>query len=148
MGRRPSQPFLRQQNHTKNPHNQTNKLTTTKDPFIHIHTVYHYVHLIYCIYIFHSHHRTDISSFYRRKMTTWYFLIGTIWNWTSFVYIVENCFLESFLDPFLPLFCPVVQAQSPMFKDYISQVLKNSKTMAAALLSKGYTLVSGNLTSI
>uniref|UniRef100_A0A671XVC2 Serine hydroxymethyltransferase n=1 Tax=Sparus aurata TaxID=8175 RepID=A0A671XVC2_SPAAU len=35
------------------------------------------------------------------------------------------------------------QAQSPMFKDYISQVIKNSKTMAAALLSKGYTLVSG-----
>lgn len=35
-----------------------------------------------------------------------------------------------------------------MFKDYIAQVVKNSKAMAAALLSKGYTLVSGNLTSI
>uniref|UniRef100_H3CNM2 Serine hydroxymethyltransferase n=1 Tax=Tetraodon nigroviridis TaxID=99883 RepID=H3CNM2_TETNG len=35
------------------------------------------------------------------------------------------------------------QAQSPMFKDYIAQVLKNAKAMAAALISKGYTLVSG-----
>ncbi|TMS19546.1 Serine hydroxymethyltransferase, mitochondrial, partial [Larimichthys crocea] len=35
------------------------------------------------------------------------------------------------------------QAQSPMFKEYIAQVLKNSKAMAAALLSKGYTVVSG-----
>ncbi|XP_054640656.1 serine hydroxymethyltransferase, mitochondrial isoform X2 [Dunckerocampus dactyliophorus] len=35
------------------------------------------------------------------------------------------------------------QAQSPMFKEYIVQVLKNSKAMASALLSKGYTLVSG-----
>uniref|UniRef100_A0A7N8WNS7 glycine hydroxymethyltransferase n=1 Tax=Mastacembelus armatus TaxID=205130 RepID=A0A7N8WNS7_9TELE len=35
------------------------------------------------------------------------------------------------------------QAQSPMFKEYITQVLKNAKAMAAALLSKGYTLVSG-----
>ncbi|KAG7261637.1 hypothetical protein CRUP_003304, partial [Coryphaenoides rupestris] len=35
------------------------------------------------------------------------------------------------------------QAQTPMFKEYISQVLKNSKTMATALLAKGYTLVSG-----
>uniref|UniRef100_A0AAQ5Y1S4 Serine hydroxymethyltransferase n=1 Tax=Amphiprion ocellaris TaxID=80972 RepID=A0AAQ5Y1S4_AMPOC len=34
------------------------------------------------------------------------------------------------------------QAQSPMFKEYIAQVLKNAKSMAAALLSKGYTLVS------
>lgn len=38
-----------------------------------------------------------------------------------------------------------VQAQSPLFKEYIDQVLKNAKAMAAALLSKGYTLVSGNL---
>lgn len=30
-----------------------------------------------------------------------------------------------------------------MFKDYIAQVLKNAKAMAAALISKGYTLVSG-----
>uniref|UniRef100_A0A667YCE0 Serine hydroxymethyltransferase n=1 Tax=Myripristis murdjan TaxID=586833 RepID=A0A667YCE0_9TELE len=35
------------------------------------------------------------------------------------------------------------QAQSPMFREYIAQVLKNSKAMATALLSKGYTLVSG-----
>uniref|UniRef100_A0A3B4G9N3 Serine hydroxymethyltransferase n=1 Tax=Pundamilia nyererei TaxID=303518 RepID=A0A3B4G9N3_9CICH len=35
------------------------------------------------------------------------------------------------------------QAQSPLFKEYIDQVLKNAKAMAAALLSKGYTLVSG-----
>ncbi|AWP02547.1 Serine hydroxymethyltransferase [Scophthalmus maximus] len=35
------------------------------------------------------------------------------------------------------------QANSPMFKEYIAQVLKNAKAMAAALLSKGYTLVSG-----
>ncbi|TNN66396.1 Serine hydroxymethyltransferase, mitochondrial [Liparis tanakae] len=34
------------------------------------------------------------------------------------------------------------QTQSPMFKEYISQVLMNAKSMAAALLSKGYTLVS------
>lgn len=32
-----------------------------------------------------------------------------------------------------------------MFKEYIAQVIRNSKTMATALLSKGYTLVSGNL---
>lgn len=31
-----------------------------------------------------------------------------------------------------------------MFKEYVAQVLKNAKAMAAALLSKGYTLVSGN----
>uniref|UniRef100_A0A8C6PUC1 Serine hydroxymethyltransferase n=1 Tax=Nothobranchius furzeri TaxID=105023 RepID=A0A8C6PUC1_NOTFU len=35
------------------------------------------------------------------------------------------------------------QASTPMFRDYIDQVLKNAKAMAAALLSKGYTLVSG-----
>jgi len=35
------------------------------------------------------------------------------------------------------------QAQSPMFREYIGQVIKNSKAMATALLSKGYTLVSG-----
>ncbi|XP_068568493.1 serine hydroxymethyltransferase, mitochondrial [Cebidichthys violaceus] len=34
------------------------------------------------------------------------------------------------------------QTQSPMFKEYISQVLRNAKSMAGALLSKGYTLVS------
>uniref|UniRef100_A0A6I8Q8G7 Serine hydroxymethyltransferase n=1 Tax=Xenopus tropicalis TaxID=8364 RepID=A0A6I8Q8G7_XENTR len=35
------------------------------------------------------------------------------------------------------------QASSPMFREYAVQVLKNAKSMAAALLSKGYTLVSG-----
>lgn len=38
-----------------------------------------------------------------------------------------------------------IQAQSPMFKEYIAQVLKNAKAMATALINKGYTLVSGNL---
>lgn len=33
-----------------------------------------------------------------------------------------------------------------MFKEYIAQVLKNAKAMAAALMDKGYTLVSGNVT--
>lgn len=40
-----------------------------------------------------------------------------------------------------------LQAQSPMFKEYIAQVLKNAKAMAAALIDKGYTLVSGNARS-
>uniref|UniRef100_A0A673FTQ7 glycine hydroxymethyltransferase n=1 Tax=Sinocyclocheilus rhinocerous TaxID=307959 RepID=A0A673FTQ7_9TELE len=35
------------------------------------------------------------------------------------------------------------QAATPMFREYIAQVLKNSKAMAEALLKKGYTLVSG-----
>uniref|UniRef100_A0A8C8C1V6 Serine hydroxymethyltransferase n=1 Tax=Oncorhynchus tshawytscha TaxID=74940 RepID=A0A8C8C1V6_ONCTS len=35
------------------------------------------------------------------------------------------------------------QAQTPMFREYIGQVMRNSKAMAEALLSKGYTLVSG-----
>ncbi|KAM3935093.1 serine hydroxymethyltransferase, mitochondrial [Leptodactylus fuscus] len=35
------------------------------------------------------------------------------------------------------------QASSPMFHDYAVQVLKNAKAMAASLLKKGYTLVSG-----
>ncbi|XP_074500888.1 serine hydroxymethyltransferase, mitochondrial-like [Sebastes fasciatus] len=35
------------------------------------------------------------------------------------------------------------QASTPMFKQYIAQVLLNAKTMANALLKKGYTLVSG-----
>lgn len=34
-----------------------------------------------------------------------------------------------------------------MFKEYIAQVLKNAKAMAAALIDKGYTLVSGNVDS-
>lgn len=35
------------------------------------------------------------------------------------------------------------QAQSPEFKEYQTQVLKNSKRMSEALLSKKYSLVSG-----
>ncbi|XP_026222648.1 serine hydroxymethyltransferase, mitochondrial-like isoform X2 [Anabas testudineus] len=35
------------------------------------------------------------------------------------------------------------QASTPMFKQYIAQVLLNAKTMANALLKKGFTLVSG-----
>ncbi|KAK1897725.1 Serine hydroxymethyltransferase mitochondrial [Dissostichus eleginoides] len=35
------------------------------------------------------------------------------------------------------------QASTPMFKQYIAQVLLNAKSMANALLKKGYTLVSG-----
>uniref|UniRef100_A0A8C7PVP7 Serine hydroxymethyltransferase n=1 Tax=Oncorhynchus mykiss TaxID=8022 RepID=A0A8C7PVP7_ONCMY len=35
------------------------------------------------------------------------------------------------------------QAQTPMFREYIGQVMRNAKAMAEALLSKGYTLVSG-----
>ncbi|XP_056101020.1 serine hydroxymethyltransferase, mitochondrial-like [Rhinichthys klamathensis goyatoka] len=36
-----------------------------------------------------------------------------------------------------------LQATTPMFREYIAQVLKNSKAMADALLKKGFTLVSG-----
>lgn len=36
-----------------------------------------------------------------------------------------------------------LQASTPMFKQYIAQVLLNAKTMANALLKKGFTLVSG-----
>lgn len=35
------------------------------------------------------------------------------------------------------------QANSPMFREYSQQVLKNSKAMANALIKRGYTLVSG-----
>uniref|UniRef100_A0A674NJ23 Serine hydroxymethyltransferase n=1 Tax=Takifugu rubripes TaxID=31033 RepID=A0A674NJ23_TAKRU len=35
------------------------------------------------------------------------------------------------------------QASTPMFKQYISQVMLNAKSMANALLKRGYTLVSG-----
>ncbi|XP_072350831.1 serine hydroxymethyltransferase, mitochondrial-like [Scyliorhinus torazame] len=35
------------------------------------------------------------------------------------------------------------QANTPMFQEYSRQVLKNAKSMAEALLRKGYTLVSG-----
>lgn len=44
--------------------------------------------------------------------------------------------------------CSSIQAQSPMFKEYIAQVLKNAKAMASALTNKGYTLVSGKLISV
>lgn len=43
----------------------------------------------------------------------------------------------------VPLSLWSVQASSPMFKQYIAQVLLNARTMADALLRKGYTLVSG-----
>ena len=39
-------------------------------------------------------------------------------------------------------FC-IFQAQTPMFKEYQQQVLKNAKAMANALLEAGYSLVSG-----
>lgn len=39
--------------------------------------------------------------------------------------------------------CVSLQASTPMFKQYIAQVLMNAKAMANALLKKGYTLVSG-----
>lgn len=39
--------------------------------------------------------------------------------------------------------CPSLQASTPMFKQYIAQVMLNAKSMADALLKKGYTLVSG-----
>uniref|UniRef100_A0A672NSH2 glycine hydroxymethyltransferase n=1 Tax=Sinocyclocheilus grahami TaxID=75366 RepID=A0A672NSH2_SINGR len=50
-----------------------------------------------------------------------------------------------FCDPFLKasLHSLSPQAATPMFREYIAQVLKNSKAMAEALLKKGYTLVSG-----
>ncbi|XP_072571573.1 serine hydroxymethyltransferase, mitochondrial isoform X1 [Paramormyrops kingsleyae] len=35
------------------------------------------------------------------------------------------------------------QATTPMFKEYIAQVMHNAKAMASALLKRGYTLVSG-----
>lgn len=38
-----------------------------------------------------------------------------------------------------------VQASTPMFKQYIAQVMLNAKAMAQALLKRGFTLVSGRL---
>ena len=35
------------------------------------------------------------------------------------------------------------QAQTPMFKEYQLQVLKNAKSMAQALSDLGYSMVSG-----
>lgn len=52
--------------------------------------------------------------------------------------------VSDLLTPDFMCMCVCVQAQSAMFKDYIAQVMKNAKAMAAALTSKGYTLVSGN----
>lgn len=46
---------------------------------------------------------------------------------------------ESFLSP---------QASTPMFKQYIAQVLLNAKAMANALLRKSYTLVSGTKATV
>lgn len=36
-----------------------------------------------------------------------------------------------------------LQACSPEFREYQSQILRNAKAMAAALVERGYTLVSG-----
>jgi glycine hydroxymethyltransferase len=36
-----------------------------------------------------------------------------------------------------------LQANTPEFREYQAQVLRNAKAMAAALMAKGYTLVSG-----
>ncbi|GMH40915.1 hypothetical protein BSKO_08819 [Bryopsis sp. KO-2023] len=41
------------------------------------------------------------------------------------------------------LACALLQAQSPEFKSYQEQVLKNSKALAAGFTNRGYTLVSG-----
>lgn len=41
------------------------------------------------------------------------------------------------------LACALLQAQSPAFKTYQEQVLKNSKSLANGLVNRGYTLVSG-----
>lgn len=38
------------------------------------------------------------------------------------------------------------QASTPMFKQYIAQVMLNAKAMARALLRRGFTLVSGTAT--
>lgn len=53
-------------------------------------------------------------------------------------YYAKDCFRESDSS----CFC-IFQAQTPMFKEYQQQVLKNAKTMANALLEAGYSLVSG-----
>lgn len=41
-----------------------------------------------------------------------------------------------------------LQATTPMFKQYIAQVLLNAKAMANALLKRGYTLVSGTKATV
>lgn len=60
---------------------------------------------------------------------------SNLYNRHEFVFLLSVCVSV----------CVCVQTQSPMFKEYIANVIKNAKAMAAALLSKGYTLVSGNL---
>lgn len=40
---------------------------------------------------------------------------------------------------------PLLQACTPMFREYSLQILKNAQAMADALLERGYSLVSGEL---
>ena len=40
---------------------------------------------------------------------------------------------------------PLLQACTPMFREYSLQILKNAQAMADALLERGYSLVSGKL---
>ena len=44
----------------------------------------------------------------------------------------------------LILLFPTSQANTPMFRDYQDQVLKNCNALAERLMEKGYTLVTGN----
>jgi len=37
----------------------------------------------------------------------------------------------------------LLEAQTPAFKDYATQVLKNAKAMSQELIAKGYKLVTG-----
>lgn len=39
--------------------------------------------------------------------------------------------------------CPLIQAQMDYFKEYQQQVVKNAQTLAAALMKRGYGVVSG-----
>lgn len=39
---------------------------------------------------------------------------------------------------------PTSQANTPMFREYQDQVLKNCNALAERLMEKGYTLVTGN----
>ncbi len=45
------------------------------------------------------------------------------------------------------LACALKQAAEPAFKSYQTQVLKNSKAFAAGLEKRGYSLVSGGMSS-
>lgn len=40
---------------------------------------------------------------------------------------------------------PLLQACTPVFREYSLQILKNAQAMADALLERGYSLVSGEL---